>query len=158
MKLLLRFLPATLVVAFAFLAGGCASDLSERFSPSPFVHDYEAPFSEVFPAAQRALKAMNYQVSRTSSADGLIRGHTGVRNDGTYQSATQRSVKMLVHEIATGGAHIELWISSSQEDRSKSGAVYSGETPVRDQVAYDAIFFEIERQITAAKTAATLGR
>lgn len=154
MKNLLRLLTASLFAVVAFGLGGCSSNLSERFSPSPFVHDFEASFAEVFPAAQRAVKAMNYQISRTSSADGLIRGHTGIRNDGTYRSATQRSLKLIVHEVATGGAHVELWLSASQEDQSKSGAVYAGETPIRDQIAYDAVFYEIERQVAAAKAAA----
>lgn len=157
MKSTLRLVLSSLVVAAAFFAAGCESlsdGLSERLTPAPVARDFDASFAEVYPAAQRALKSMNYTLARTSVSDGLIRGHTGVRNEASYRSARQRAVKMLVHEIATGGAHVEVWLSESVEDHSKSGSVYAAESPIRDQVAYDAVFAEIDRQLLAAKNAA----
>lgn len=156
MKLSLRFFSAALVVAVACFAAGCES-VSERFAdrltPNPVTRDFDAPFAEVYPAAQRALKAMNYALDRTSAADGLIRGHTRVRTEASYRSARQRTAKLLVHEIATGGAHVEVWINESVEDQSQSGQVFAAEAPVRDALAYDAVFTEIDRQLLAAKTA-----
>lgn len=152
----LRFLTAGLAAVVAFLAAGCESlsdGLSERLTPAPVTRDFDASFDEVFTAAQRALRSMNYTLARTSKADGLIRAHTGVRNEASYRSARQRSAKLVVHEVATGGAHVEVWLNESVEDHSKSGAVYAAEAPIRDQVAYDAVFTEIDRQIAAAKAA-----
>ena len=142
-----------LLVLLAGFGGGCGSIDSVRSSVKdrvagvpPRVRMVTGELRQVYDATRLSMEKLGYRVTGGGFAQGRLEGLSRIEGNGGFGSSRQRSIS--VHLEALDGGRVEIQVKMTEiiEEDSDRSAMSATETPVRDSVAYDAFFDEIERR------------
>ena len=143
-----------LVVAMAALLAGCESlqsmrdSVRERFAGvPPHVRVVKGDEKQVFAAARLAMTKLGYQYVRGGPAQGELEGATrGVASDD-FHSARQREITINLLAGDGGTVEVRVWLKEIVENDFERASNPATEMAVRDAVAYDAFFDELELRL-----------
>ena len=143
-----------LAVAIAALLAGCESmhsirdSVRERFTGvPPHVRVVKGDEKQIFAAARLAMAKLGYQYVRGGPAQGELEGATRIGAGDDFHSARQREITINLVPGEPGMIEVRVWLKEIVEsdfDRATSPAT---EAPVRDAVAYDAFFDELQLRL-----------
>jgi hypothetical protein len=137
---------ALLVLALAFASiafTGCESAdlpprLRERFeAPQPKIREYQAEQKEVFEAARRAMKRIDFTVSRAGAAQGILRAHSGLRTTEAFGIARQNSLEVKIDSYTLGVTQVAVVVRQQEESEGFRGAT---DIAVREHGLYESFF------------------
>lgn len=130
--------------AIALLLAGCESSgdmssrLRDRFSaPAPQKRVFEVEQRTVFFATQEALKRMDYRLTRTAAARGLVRAVSAIQPGDSLRDARQYEFDITVTDLADQRTEVAVVLHEQQESASFSGAT---DVPLRQHGLYDSFF------------------
>jgi hypothetical protein len=142
-----------LLAVLLILGGGCTtmdsvkSEMKERIiTVPPRIRVVNGDVRQVYEAARQAMEHFEYRFTEGGVAQGRLEGLSRIEGNGGFGSSRQRSIS--VHLEALDGGRVEIQVKMTEiiEEDSDRSAMSATETPVRDSVAYDAFFDEIERR------------
>lgn len=137
-------------VALVFGLVGCASvktRVAERFSAPAYVtQTYAADSRTVFDAATAAVTQLNFRITRSGAAQGVIEGVSGLQSDDRLRGTVQRTIKVRLATNTEGKTEAGVLFTEIVEDDFNTGAGQGIETPLRNHPLYEAFF---ERLATA---------
>ncbi|HVU23440.1 MAG TPA: hypothetical protein VHE13_04885 [Opitutus sp.] len=147
MRLFTVVLVLSLPVAFA----ACDSieappSWHERFSPEPQVREFAGDKPAVFDAARAALQGIDFTVSRSRAAQGVLEGHSAVHAGNAFQGAQQYAMSIKVREADEPG-RVEVSVLLREQEEGRSGS--ATEVPVGQHGLYDSFFAALEQQLKA---------
>lgn len=151
----MRTLLALLLCSVSLMVGGCESGelptrLRERFeAPQPKTRVYAAEQRAVFEAAQRAVKRIDFVVSRAGAAQGTIKGHSPLRSGDGFGIARQHSIDVRVQSFEAGSTQVAVVLREQEESESFKGAT---DIPLREHALYNAFFGALEAELGVAGT------
>jgi len=151
-----------MIAAFRVSAFGCAllfagcdaipSRVQDRFSAIPpktqFVGGAQR---DVFYAAQGALKNMDFQLSRTAEAQGIVNGFSRIRSGEGPRESRQYSIEIRLHSVGPAETEVAVLLREQIEGGVSSG-IGATDQPLRQHGLYDA-FFAMLKKTLAEKSA-----
>ncbi len=142
----------TLVLGFALAGCESISDrMAERFETTPpQTRDFPVDQKTVFFAAQKALRRMDFVLTRSSQAQGIVNARSGIRDTAVFGAGRQFILEIHVHG-ADGLTHVDAKLTDLLEGDFKAGA--TGKT-VRAHGLYDSFYEQLEQALREAATAA----
>ncbi len=142
------------VLAFgSFAFTGCESTdlpprLRERFeAPQPKIREYQAEQKDVFEAARRAMKRIDFTVSRAAGAQGIIRAHSGLRTTEAFGIARQNSLEVKIDSFTPGVTQVAVVVREQEESEGFRGAT---DIAVREHGLYGGFFAALEAELGQA--------
>ena len=109
----------------AILAGltGCEM-LSNGMSGSlanvpPQVRRFEVDQKQVFQAVQLALKQMDFVPTRTAQAQGIVEGHSNLRDTAVFGAARQFTARIRLSEVEGGNTEVAILCMSRVKPTSR---------------------------------------
>lgn len=151
MRLRLFLLP---LFCLGLFAAGCESvteHVRERFEPpQPQVRTFAVEPRTVFDAASHALKAIDFQISRSRPAEGVLRAYSRILPGDAFSDARQYTFDIDIARNDTG----QTVVSALLKQQDESGA-YSGATnlSLKQHGLYDSFFAALERELKIAGAA-----
>ena len=142
----MRF-PTLLILSLAFVLAGCDSvpSMSERFEPVlPQARVYQAERAAVFEAAQRAMKEIDFKVTRYGLAQGVVDGLSRVQTANSFQGARQYALEVRLSEPSPGHTEVSVLLRQQDESASFAGAT---DKPLREHGLYGAYFAAFEHEL-----------
>jgi hypothetical protein len=134
--------------ALAFLLAGCDSvseRISARFEPvPPKARTYPAEQKVVFEAAQAAVRRIDFQLSRSASAQGIVDGISRIQPGDSFRDAKQHSIAVRIHAYEPGRTQVEVLVREQQESADFAGAT---NLPLREHGLYDSYFAALEQAL-----------
>jgi len=122
--------------------------LRERFeAPKPKIREYQAEQKEVFEAARRAMRRIDFTVSRAGAAQGIIRAHSGLRSGEGFGIARQNSLEVKIDSFTPGVTQVGVVVREQEESEGFSGAT---DIAVREHGLYDSFFGALEAELGKA--------
>lgn len=110
----------------------------------PQVRTFEADQKTVFFAAQRALKRMDFTLSRTQLAQGRIEAHSNLRTTEVYGAARQFTLKIELSGLGDRHTEVAALLYEQSEADFKSGATNRA---IRQHGLYDSFFAQLEQAL-----------
>ncbi|MCX6950575.1 MAG: hypothetical protein NTV51_00060 [Verrucomicrobia bacterium] len=148
MRLLLSF--AALVVALSFTA--CASVQSrvhERFDRvPPRTQVFSSAQREVFYAAQGALKAMDFQLSRTAEAQGIVNAFSRIRAGDGPRESRQYTLEVRLSNLGPAETEVAVLVREQIEGGLASG-VGATDQPLKQHALYEVFYANLKQALTA---------
>ena len=148
-----------LVTLYSLTFSGCESGdamptrLSERFQPAqPKVQVFEADQPAVFAATLDAMRQLDFQVSRSGMAQGIVNAHSRLQPAGTFGKAHQYSMEVRLKSLEPGKTDVSVLLREQEESTSFAGAT---DLVVREHALYQSFFAALERALTSRATPAT---
>ena len=133
---------------------GCESisdRVMERFDQAPLQsRPFAASHATVYAAAQKALKRMDFMVTRSALAQGIVNARSGQRDTAKFGSSRQFLIEVHLRAIDDSHTEVGLRLSELLEGDFKAGAT---EKTIAKHGLYDS-FYE---QLTQALREAALG-
>ena len=133
-------------LALAFLFTGCdsvSSRISERFEGvPPKTRSYPVGQKIVFEAAQQAVRRIDFQLSRTAVAQGIVDGISRIQPGDAFSEARQHSIEVRLHSFEAESTQVEVLVREQQESAAFAGAT---NIPLREHGLYDAYFAALEQ-------------
>ncbi len=140
-----------LLLTFGSIAfTGCESAdlpprLRERFeAPQPKIREYQAEQKEVFEAARRAMKRIDFTVSRAAGAQGVIRAHSGLRSGEAFGIARQNALEVKIDSFTPGVTQVAVVVREQEESEGFRGAT---DIAVREHGLYGSYFAALEAEL-----------
>lgn len=134
--------------AGVILAGltGCET-ISEGLSGSltnvpPQARQFDADERQVFFAAQLALKQMDFVLTRTAQAQGIVEGRSHLRDTAVFGAARQFSARVRIRGIEGASTEVAILIHEQSEADFKGGATNRA---LREHGLYDSFFEHLTR-------------
>ncbi len=144
---------AVLLVA----GGGCSSmetmreTMQERVSSvPPTVRTVEGNRRQVYEAAFRAMTRLGYQFTSGGPAQGRLEGLSRIGSSGDLQSSRQRTIAVHLEDLDGGKVEVQVKMTEIVEEDFGRATASPTEAPLRDPVAYEAFFEELNRQLSGA--------
>lgn len=141
----------TLVLALGSIAfSGCESAdlparMRERFeAPQPKIREYEAEPAEVFEAARRALRRIDFTVSRAGAAQGILRAHSALRTTQAFGVARQNSIEVKIDSFQPGVTQVAVVVREQEESEGFKGAT---DIAVREHGLYNSFFGALDAEL-----------
>lgn len=138
----------------AVMGAGCDSvgsfpgRVQERFeAPQPKQRLYTAEQKAVFEAAQRAMRRIDFVVSRAGAAAGVIKAHSPLRTTNAFGKARQYSFEVHVQTFGPGETQVSAVLREQEESESFAGAT---DIPLREHGLYESFFGELEKELGEA--------
>lgn len=139
---------ALLTLAATFFASGCdsvSSRISERFEGvPPKTRAYQTEEKVVFESAQVALKKLDFQLSRTAIAQGIVDGRSRIHQGETFRDAKQYAIEIRLRTPEPGWTTTEVLIREQQESADFAGAT---NIALREHGLYDSFFAALEQTL-----------
>lgn len=136
--------------ALAFLVTGCDSvsdRLSARFEKvEPQTRWYSAEQKVVFAAAQTAMKTVDFKVTRSREAQGIVEGLGRVQPGTSFGDAKQHTIDVKVYSSAPGYSTVEVLVKEQEETSDFAGAT---NIALREHGLYDSYFAALEQALRA---------
>lgn len=110
----------------------------------PQVRTFETDQKTVFFAAQRALKRMDFTLSRTQLAQGRIEGHSTLRTSEVYGAARQFTFTINLSSLGDRHTEVEVLLHEQSEADFKAGATNRA---LRQHGLYDSFFSQLEQAL-----------
>lgn len=144
MKLFRLFALLSLTLAFT----GCES-ISERMADR---FDTVAPQTKAFPAdqettyfaAQKALKRMDFVLTRSAQAQGIVNARSSVRDTAVFGAGRQFTFEIKVHGVDPASTNVEVKLTELLEGDFKAGA--TGKT-LRVHGLYDSFYDQLQQAL-----------
>lgn len=122
--------------------------MRERFeAPQPKIREYQAEQPEVFEAARRAMKRIDFTVSRAGAAQGIIRAHSGLRTTEAFGIARQNSLEVKIDSFTPGVTQVAVVVRQQEESEAFRGAT---DLAVREHGLYESYFAALEAELGKA--------
>lgn len=138
MKTLLLLLGLGLAAAGLSGCGTFSDGLAGTLSNvQPQTRRFDADQKRVFFAAQRALKQMDFVLTRTAQAQGLVEGHSNLRDTAVFGAARQYSTRIRISGVEGESTEVAILIHEQSEADFKGGATNRA---LRDHGLYDSFF------------------
>ena len=157
-RLMVRLFSNVLVALLSLIFSGCDSGdamptrLGERFQPAqPKVQVFEADRPAVFAAALDAMQELDFQVSRSGMAQGIINAHSRLQATGTFGKAHQYSMEVKLQSLEPGKTDVSVVLREQEESASFAGAT---DLVVREHALYQSFFAALERSLKSHTTPA----
>ncbi|HWA86803.1 MAG TPA: hypothetical protein VG710_11315 [Opitutus sp.] len=146
----MRFFSALLILSMAAGLAGCDSieappSWHERFSPEPQVRTYAGEQQAVFEAARAALRQIDFTITRSRAAQGVLEAHSALHAGNSFQGAQQFSMSVKVQASDEPGKTDVSVLLREQEESSFGGAT---EVPVGQHGLYDSFFAALEQALS----------
>ena len=153
---MVRNLSMMLVALMSLTFAGCESGdamptrMSERFQPAqPKVQVFEADRPTVFAAALDAMRQLDFQVSRSGMAQGIINAHSRLQPAGTFGKAHQYTMEVRLQSLEPGKTDVSVVLREQEESTSFAGAT---DLVVREHALYQSFFAALERALKSRTT------
>ena len=142
-----------LVLAGALAGCGSVSErLAERFdATAPQTRAIAADRQTVYLAAQKALKRMDFVLTRTAAAQGIVNAQSAIRDTAVFGAGRQFTFELKVHGADATSTNVDARLTELLEGDFKSGA--TGKT-LRSHGLYEQLERAVREAATAAKPAA----
>lgn len=135
----------SLAVSFLGLClclAGCTSTLSERMADvPPQVREYNGSVEQVYSAAQKAFKRVDFNVTR--SAMGRVEAASSIHTSDTFADSRQITARLAIHELEAGKVEVEMWVTQEVASSSLGG---THRTPMRDH-SFFGLYFAMLQQV-----------
>lgn len=119
----------------------------------PQIRTFETDRKTVFFAAQRALKHMDFTLSRTQLAQGRIEAHSNLRTTEVYGAARQFTFSIEVSGLGDRHTEVVALLHEQSEADFKAGATNRA---LRQHGLYDSFFAQLEQALKEAGEASVL--
>lgn len=135
------------LIALGLGLAGCESGetftehISQRITPQPKVQTFEGEQRAVFDAALAAMKVIDFRVTRSGAAQGLIQGISGIQSGDNVSSARQYTIEVHVHSYEPKTTEVSVLLHIQEESAAFSGAT---DLPLKDHRLYDSYFEAIQ--------------
>jgi len=151
----MKFASLFLILVLGLALAGCESiseRMAERFdNKPPQTRDFPADQKTVFFAAQKALKRMDFVLTRSSQVQGIVNARSGVRDTAVFGAGRQFILEIHVYGADATLTHVESKLTDLLEGDFKAGV--TGKT-VRVHGLYDSFYEQLEQALREAATAA----
>jgi outer membrane murein-binding lipoprotein Lpp len=143
----------TLLLGFALLIAGlffsgCESisaRMAERFDTvSPQTREYMADQKALFQAVQKALKRMDFAVTRSALAQGIVEAKSSIRDTASFGAGRQFIFEIRLHGADAQSTHVDVRLTELLEGDFKVGA--TGKT-LRVHGLYDSFFAQVDQAL-----------
>jgi hypothetical protein len=126
--------------------------MRERFQPpQPKVQVFEAERPAVFAAAIDAMRQLDFQVSRSRMAQGIINAHSRLQAAGSFGKARQYTMEVRLHSYEPGKTDVSVILREQEESASFAGAT---DLVLREHALYGSFFAALERSLGVRGTPA----
>lgn len=143
--LALSFGVVTLALAGCDSVSSLPSRMQERFeAPQPQLRLYTAEQRPVFEAAQRAIKQLDFVVSRAGAASGILKAHSALRSTTAFGKARQYTFEIHVQALGPGETQVSAVLREQEESESFAGAT---DIPLRQHGLYASFFAGLEKEL-----------
>lgn len=130
---------------------GCESisaRMAERFDTvPPQTREYPADQKAIFQAVSKALKRMDFVVTRSALAQGIVEAKSSIRDTATFGAGRQFIFEIRLHGADAQSAHIDVRLTELLEGDFKAGA--TGKT-LRVHGLYDSFFAQVDQALRGA--------
>ncbi len=103
----------------------------------PQTRQFDTDQKRVFFAAQLALKQMDFVLTRTAQAQGLVEGHSNLRDTAVFGAARQFSARIRIRGFEGESTEVSILIHEQSEADFKGGATNRA---LREHGLYDSFF------------------
>ena len=143
----------TLLLGFALLIAGlffsgCESisaRMAERFDTvPPQTREYLADQKALFQAVQKALKRMDFVVTRRALAQGIVEAKSSIRDTASFGAGRQFIFEIRLHGADAQSTHVDVRLTELLEGDFKVGA--TGKT-LRVHGLYDSFFAQVDQAL-----------
>lgn len=143
----------TLLLGFALLIAGlffsgCESisaRMAERFDTvPPQTREYMADQKALFQAVQKALKRMDFAVTRSALAQGIVEAKSSIRDTASFGAGRQFIYEIRLHGADAQSTHVDVRLTELLEGDFKVGA--TGKT-LRVHGLYDSFFAQVDQAL-----------
>jgi hypothetical protein len=146
-----------MIAAFRVAAFGCAllfagcdaipSRVQDRFSAiPPKTQVVGGAQREVFYAAQGALKKMDFQLSRTAEAQGIVNGFSRIRSGDGPRESRQYSFEIRLNGLGPVETEVSVLLREQIEGGVSLG-IGATDQPLRQHGLYDAFFATLKKTL-----------
>ncbi len=136
------------LIAAMFALAGCesvSSRMSDRFATvPPKLKTFEAGNTDVFHAAQYVLKQMDYTLTRTAIAQGIVNAKSRVIPADSLGGARQFTIDLTLSGPAAGPTEVAMLVRQAVEGDFRAGPQ---QETLRDHGLYAAFFSGVERAL-----------
>lgn len=145
-------LTALVVIAFSFTAcESVSSRVQSRFEKvDPHTQVFAGTQREVFYATQGVLKGMDFQVSRTGEAQGIVNAFSRIRAGDGPREARQYTLEVRINNFGPTETQVALLVRE-QIEGGLSGTVGATDQPLKQHGLYE-VFYANLKQALAAKS------
>lgn len=141
------------VAAVFFCLSGCestrtdfAAGVRDKFTgPTYSVRTFTGETQPIFEAARASVGQMGFRITRAGSAQGVIEGVSGIESDDRLRGSRQRTIKVRLTPVASGGTEVAVRFTEVVEDDFNKGAGQGTEITLRNHPLYE-VFFGSVRQ------------
>jgi hypothetical protein len=137
-----------LLAACALALVGCESGnamparMRDRFqAPQAKVKVFAAERPVVFDAAREAMRQLDFQISRSGMAQGIINAHSRLQPAGSFGKARQYTMEVSLHSYEPGKTEVAVVLREQEESSSFAGAT---DMPIREHGLYTSFFAALE--------------
>jgi hypothetical protein len=143
----------TLLLGFALLIAGlffsgCESisaRMAERFDTvPPQTREYMADQKALFQAVQKALKRMDFALTRSALAQGIVEAKSSIRDTASFGAGRQFIFEIRLHGADAQSTHVDVRLTELLEGDFKVGA--TGKT-LRVHGLYDSFFAQVDQAL-----------
>jgi hypothetical protein len=136
------------LVISALVFTGCESistRMAERFDTvPPKTHEYTADQKALFQAVQKALKRMDFVVTRSALAQGIVEAKSSIRDTANFGMGRQFIFEIRLHGADAQSTQVDVRLTELLEGDFKAGA--TGKT-LRVHGLYDSFFAQVEQAL-----------
>jgi hypothetical protein len=97
---------------------------------------------QVFQAVQLALKQMDFVLTRTAQAQGIVEGHSNLRDTAVFGAARQFTARIRLSEVEGGNTEVAILLHEQSEADFKGGV---SNRVLREHGLYDSFFEHLTR-------------
>ena len=137
---------ALVIIGLSFT--GCESisaRMAERFDTvPPQTREYPADQKEMVQAVQKALKRMDFVVTRSALAQGIVEAKSSIRDTATFGAGRQFVFEIRLHGADAQSTHVDVRLTELLEGDFKAGA--TGKT-LRVHGLYDSFFAQVDQAL-----------
>jgi hypothetical protein len=108
----------------------------------PQTRRFEAPQPQVYYAAQLALKRMDFVLTRTAQAQGIVEGRSHLRDTAVFGAARQFTAKIRLLGSEGGGTEVSILLHEQSEADFKGSA---SNRALREHGLYESYFEHLTR-------------
>ncbi len=127
---------------------GCESisaRMAERFDTvPPKTREYSTDQKAIFLAVQKALKRMDFVVTRSALAQGIVDAKSSIRDTANFGSGRQFIFEIRLHGADALSTHVDVRLTELLEGDFKAGA--TGKT-LRVHGLYDSFFAQLDQAL-----------
>ncbi len=141
-----------LVLALAGLGGvfsGCdtmSSRVQERFAVvPPKTQLVDGPEHDVFLATQAVLKRLDFQLSKTAEAQGIVNGFSRIQPGSTLGNARQYSFEIKLSPVGPTQTDVAVLL---REQIEGEGLSHATDQAVRDHGLYESFYAMLKEELT----------